>query len=544
MSRLRWSPLLFLCFLFANPAWCQSASLVVPQVVDGAGVSFELILTNPGEQMASGAVAFADQEGKPLQVTVKGQSLSSWAYSLLPGGVARLRTDGFGAVKVGYGEIMADGPMASISATAIYNLHGQVSVAGCRPGPAFHVFVENSLNHRSGLALLNPSSQAQEISLALLDQTGGLMAETRVNLPPGCQLSRFVDELFTGVPEDFLGSVHAKGLEFAMLGLRQSSSDGSLGALGGTPQALGSERRWFQVTSNASFPARYGHKSIVFKGKVFVIGGKTGNTTGDVTSDVWSSNDGVNFTQVAVSQFPPRAYPEAVVFDDKLWIIGGRGTGTTNLGDVWSSPDGENWSLVTSTAEFGPRWMHSAVVHHGRIWVIGGSVYNGFKSDVWSSTDGAHWQLSTASAGFSPRASAGCLSFLDRMWVIGGGVGSNTGNLNDVWSSADGLNWTRVTAQAAFSGRHAPRVLAWNDEIWLTSGVTNGNTSGNSLMLNDLWHSADGANWTKIETPISYLPRMSPQLVLFNDRLWLSAGGRVNAAETAFDFRNDIWLLF
>ncbi len=544
MRRLGWSLLLLsVCFLSLNPARCQGTALVVPQVVDGAGITFELILTNPGEQMNNGVVAFTDTDGKPLGVTVKGQPVSSWNYSLLPGGVARLQTDGLGPVKIGYGEILVDPAPSSISAMAIYNLHGQVSVAGCRPGPAFHVFVENSATRRSGLALVNPSSQAQEISLVLLDASGQLMAETRVTLQPGCQLSRFVDELFSGAPQDFIGSVHAKGVEFAFLGLRQSN-DGSLGALGGAPQALGSERRWIEVTGAASFPPRYGHKTIVFKGKLFLIGGKTGDGTSDLGSDVWSSEDGVHFTQVANSQFPARAYPEAVVFDDKLWIIGGRGVGSTILGDVWCSPDGETWTQVSGSAEFGPRWMHSAVVHNGRMWVMAGSAYNGFKGDVWSSADGAHWQLSTASPGFTARASAGCVSFLDRIWLIGGGVSSNIGNLNDVWSSADGVNWTRATGQAAFSGRHAPRVLVWNNEIWLTSGVINGNTSGNSLMVNDLWRSADGANWTQVQTSISYLPRMSPQAVLFNNRLWLSAGGRVNAAETGFDFRNDIWLLF
>jgi len=99
--------------------------------------------------------------------------------------------------------------------------------------------------------------------------------------------------------------------------------------------------------------------------------------------------------------FAPRIWHGVVVHDDKLWVLGGNAKDSW-LNDVWSSPDGENWTEVTAAAPWSPRSQHQCVVHDGRIWVVGG--YDGtLRNDVWSSRDGKQWELVTEAAPWSGR---------------------------------------------------------------------------------------------------------------------------------------------
>ena len=67
-----------------------------------------------------------------------------------------------------------------------------------------------------------------------------------------------------------------------------------------------------------------------------------GGFDGGYKNDVWSSSDGVTWTQESASAaFPVRADHQVVAFNNKLWLIGGYDGSRKN--DVWSSSDGVNW---------------------------------------------------------------------------------------------------------------------------------------------------------------------------------------------------------
>ena len=136
------------------------------------------------------------------------------------------------------------------------------------------------------------------------------------------------------------------------------------------------------------------------------------------------SDDGVSgVTAFAISGFSARENHQSVVFNGKLWVIGGY-TGGFNgkrLNDVWSSSDGITWYQETASAEFSARDGHQAVVFNGKLWVIGGLEDNGKKlNDVWSSSDGITWAQETASAEFSARGDHQSVVFNEKLWVIGG----------------------------------------------------------------------------------------------------------------------------
>ena len=86
----------------------------------------------------------------------------------------------------------------------------------------------------------------------------------------------------------------------------------------------------------------------------------------------------------------------SVVFNNKMWVLGGRDE-SSNKNDVWSSSDGINWTQATANAPWTARQEYTSVVFNNKMWVLGG--YDGsYKNDVWSSSDGVNWTQATANA--------------------------------------------------------------------------------------------------------------------------------------------------
>lgn len=96
---------------------------------------------------------------------------------------------------------------------------------------------------------------------------------------------------------------------------------------------------------------------------------------------------------VSTQRFPARRAFDGVVFDGKRYVIGGRTGGlsaVTEFGDVWSSVDGVNWRQE-ATAAIPARTGHRVAVHNGKIFVVGGQSGNTLRNDVWTSADGSDW---------------------------------------------------------------------------------------------------------------------------------------------------------
>jgi len=161
-----------------------------------------------------------------------------------------------------------------------------------------------------------------------------------------------------------------------------SSSDGS---------------NWTQITDNAGFgqsPAYYLLSGTVFDNRIFIFA-VVPNQESWGTNQVWSSSDGKNWTLVNDNApFEVREYLPVTVFNDRLWIVGGGNEGlplvTMDMAvhpenyfyfnSVWSSADGNNWTLETEHAGFNPRYGMGVVTFHNKIWVLGGYPQVG---DAW-----------------------------------------------------------------------------------------------------------------------------------------------------------------
>ena len=88
-------------------------------------------------------------------------------------------------------------------------------------------------------------------------------------------------------------------------------------------------------------------------------------------NDVWSSPDGLNWTEVnSDALWSPRRFHKTVSAGGQLWLMGGMDSTNSNTNDVWSSFDGASWKLEVIDTNWPPRNEHSAAVLNGHLWIL------------------------------------------------------------------------------------------------------------------------------------------------------------------------------
>ena len=112
-----------------------------------------------------------------------------------------------------------------------------------------------------------------------------------------------------------------------------------------------------------------------------------------------------------------------------------------------------------------------------------------------------------------------------QIFVLGGSGGRN---LNDVWFSADGANWRRETDDAEWERRENHQALSHNGRLYVLGGLVGSNR------LNDVWSSADGKNWSLETDDAEWAGRFDHQAVSHNGRLYVLGG-------FDGDELNDVW---
>lgn len=303
---------------------------------------------------------------------------------------------------------------------------------------------------------------------------------------------------------------------------------------------------WTKVLPRAPWPARDSAGELVFRERMWLIGGYTPAIVGDV----WSSADGINWEHTG--QIPSDKgvdIPVAFVFQDRMWV-------SNTDGVLFASPDGKDWSEVTNQAPWRGRKGAAGVVFNDKIWVMGGREKKGggLYNDVWSSVDGVHWSCITEQAAWSKRQiDHNLLVFQDRIWLLGGGVFASAYHpfigFNDIWNSADGKHWEQVLEHAPWCPRIWGASAVYHNRLWLLGGFRSEPVWEN---LGDTWFSADGRHWRQLETQPIYHhsgsnnqgirldgcwePRHEMSVFAFNHRLWL-AGGMV------WPLVQDVWQL-
>lgn len=240
-------------------------------------------------------------------------------------------------------------------------------------------------------------------------------------------------------------------------------------------------KSWNLIQNNAPWKHSDLSMALTFRDRMWFMGGwYNGRLPGHSAGhSVWSSKDGANW-ELATEKagWTPRLASAAVVFRNRMWILGGTenyyfGDETSLKNDVWSSADGRTWQLATASAAWAPRAYHQAVVLNDRIYVFGGGnyvpEYRDF-NDVWSSADGVTWRRETESAPWSGRLWFSAVTYRDHMWVLGGWSNNPSTNHGDVWYSKDGHTWHELKTQTCWKERHEHSAFVLNDRIWIAGG--------------------------------------------------------------------------
>ncbi len=268
-----------------------------------------------------------------------------------------------------------------------------------------------------------------------------------------------------------------------------------------------------------------------FNDMLVVVGGFSFET-GFFLNDVWTSDNGLDWTRAAPTSphFTPRQQHGVVVFQDQLWVLGGQ-SGADLLHDVWRSSDGENWTQVVEAASWAPRRGMACIAHGDYLYLTGGETEEReYLNDVWRTSDGERWEIVVGAAAWSPRGMHALASFKDVLWLLGGA--SDYELHRDVWRSADGQSWTQAETP--------PFTLAWHRaEVFKDNLYVLGGVNEDDRLSNRVYRTRDGASWSAADEP-SWQPRNRHSVAVHKRRLWI-AGGVVQGAADGDADSNDVW---
>ncbi|TMW69522.1 hypothetical protein Poli38472_001678 [Pythium oligandrum] len=211
-----------------------------------------------------------------------------------------------------------------------------------------------------------------------------------------------------------------------------------------------------------------------------------------VTDDDCEGDSSCKFDQATstglcvCNMWSPREYHAVTLHDDAFYLSGGYAL--IQLGNCGVE---ENMRKRPSGEEF----------------ACGGG-YRAYLNDVWTSKDGQTWSLVTLHAAFTPRGEHAMVSFQGLLYIFGGRSGdpldvANRALHNDVWVSSNAKVWTQLTEHAPWSPRakHVVLILPGSTDI------TSGDDPDDELLLlygedeeralEDVWTWRGGqANWT------------------------------------------------
>ncbi len=300
---------------------------------------------------------------------------------------------------------------------------------------------------------------------------------------------------------------------------------------------------WMLETPNAAWQARDSQGELVYKNKLWILGGWF-NSMDAPPRDVWNSSNGKSW-QLINNNAPwiHSDLPMSIVFKNRMWMMGGwyngRLPGHSASNKVWSSKNGIQWDLQTDNAAWTPRCASAVVEFKGKLWLLGGieDYYFGtdknLKNDVWYSSNGKDWSQATANAGWSPRAYHQAAVLNGKIYVFGGGnYVPQYQAYNDVWSSEDGVTWEQVSEAAPWQARLWFSSVVYRKRIWVIGGWSNNPYKNHA----DIWSTKDGKNWEQLKSNIIWKERHESSAFVFNDKIWV-AGGMTPPLV------NDVWSL-
>ncbi len=184
-------------------------SEVFPIITDGGGYNSELILVNSASTVSAGTLQFSSVVSTSLGINTQ------FAFSIPAGGVWTIQTSGTsGSVTSGYASIIMPAGSPMPNATAMIRLSQNGNLVSETAVPAQTTITQGLIfgslesDRRTGLALVNPNAQSVSVTLTAKDSNGNAVAPAQTfSLGASAQTSAFLDELISGLPIGFEGTV-------------------------------------------------------------------------------------------------------------------------------------------------------------------------------------------------------------------------------------------------------------------------------------------------------------------------------------------------
>jgi hypothetical protein len=265
--------------------------------------------------------------------------------------------------------------------------------------------------------------------------------------------------------------------------------------------------RWVEVGTDALPVATVAHSSLVYNGKMWIIGGYTGVGT----ANIYYSTDGITWT-LSTGTLPVATYSHSsVVYNGKMWVIGGT-SGTYRK--VYYSTDGVTWTQAGVDALPVATTNHTSLVYNGKMWVIGGYTGAVGVRTVYYSTDGITW---TPSGGLLSANTYwhSSVVYNNKMWVIGGVDG---GTRRKVYYSTDGATWTDAGGAGLPVGTYNHPSLVYNGKMWVIGGWTG------AALYRTVYYSTDGATWTQAGVNALPVGTYYHNSVVYQGKMWVIGG--------------------
>ena len=293
---------------------------------------------------------------------------------------------------------------------------------------------------------------------------------------------------------------------------------------------------WYTSSAQVDFSKRADHQVAVFKGALWLSGGGDGHSLNP--HEIWYSDNATSWSAKHPVVWNPRSEHQVVNFQNRLWLIGGSGPYEI-YGDAFISEAGWKWEKKEQSYypdNFKPRTGHQLINFQDKLWLIGG--YDGvdYYSDIWSSSNGSYWSRKNAGGSlFETREGHQVAKHQQRLFLAGGHHG--TTYYNDVWASVGGSasGWTEVNASAAFSPRSGHQLVSFKDKLWLIGGKTSYGA------VNDIYSSNFGYTWTLEQEHAAFPARYGHKVIVYQDKLWLLGGRHKDSIGLNDIYLNDIW---
>lgn len=236
---------------------------------------------------------------------------------------------------------------------------------------------------------------------------------------------------FSGMNSAYLAYVQHDGATWALGKLKGNYLDFKVDPV---IQRTRDYETWEQVGASSSLPHVVFYAAASFKGSMWIAGGYNGDKA---TSEIWNSQDGLVWTRVVErAPWSARSGGNIIVFRNKMFLLGGGVIDGPQVNDVWSSTDGITWAREAE--QIAPeRPMGTPIVYDNKLWLVGANRSGTFGSGMAVSHDGKIWRKQTAP--WSPRGGVAAWTNGPDLFITGGKYSTEKNGehtfvySNDVW---------------------------------------------------------------------------------------------------------------